>query len=145
MPNAGAACAAITAVLVGGYQPLWRAREPYPLEVGLYGQAARGVEHILKERIAVRLIMNRDGLDLDLVPVGVQLVSKYQRQCGGSALTHLRRGILNRDGVVGADRHPDIRGEIRALTAGEPLSLIGAASGDQPCRTDDERQSPDTL
>ena len=50
------------------------------IEVSLHGQAAGRIEHVLEERVAVRLVVEVDRLNLHLVPVGIQFVGKNQRQ-----------------------------------------------------------------
>ena len=56
-----------------------------------------------------RCLADRRHLDPHLLPVALQLLGQDHRQRGVYALTHLRLGEQESDGVVGGDPDPGIQ------------------------------------
>ena len=92
--------------------------------------AAAGALHA-EHRVDVRLVRRR-GLDLDLGPVGVQLLGDEHGQGGGHALTHLGAVHHDEHAVVRTDPQPGVGGEGSGPCRGEASAGGEMEPDDEP-------------
>ncbi len=89
-------------------------------------------QEVPKRARAVGVLVAEAGLvtpglgDLDLRPVGVELVGDHHGHRGAHALAHLRTVAGHRDGTVGRDAHEHLRVVLPAMRHGVGAELFGA-------------------
>ena len=106
------------------------AGEPHDLVIAGHGAAADG-DHVAEEfRIAVELLVVGRGHDVNLGPIGIEVLGETGRQRGHGALAHFRRRRHDGGNAVAADGNPGIGREIGRRVGGQYVVEGPEADGD---------------